>query len=262
MKRQAVISSTVAPVYVEPVFSSEMVTQALIWENVQVLEIDGNWYQIRMEDMYDGWIHSFYLHHRDPAVDQYTFITKRAVPIFQEMDKMDTIIALLPFGAYVPRTDNTDDFSKIYLPDGKTAYMESQEQVVQKCRETIIKLAISLLGVPYLWGGRSSFGYDCSGFVQMVLKTAGIDIPRDTHRQVQTKKLEKIHIDNTEPGDLVFFAESSRINHVGFMIGEGKIIHCSGQVKIESIIEAEIGFSKHLSQYEIIAMSISRIVSS
>ena len=87
MKRQAVISSTVAPVYVEPVFSSEMITQALIWENVQVLEIDGNWYQIRMEDMYDGWIHSFYLHHRDPAVDQYTFITKRAVPIFQEMDK-------------------------------------------------------------------------------------------------------------------------------------------------------------------------------
>ena len=70
--------------------------------------------------------------------------------------------------------------------------MEPQKQVVQKCRETIIELAISLLGVPYLWGGRSSFGYDCSGFVQMVLKTAGIDIPRDTHRQVQTKEFEKI----------------------------------------------------------------------
>ena len=74
--------------------------------------------------------------------------------------------------------------------------------------------------------------------------------------------LKEIHIDQAEPGDLLFFLENNCTNHVAFLLGEGKIIHCSGQVKIESIIEAEIGFSKHLSQYEIIAMSISRIVSS
>ena len=85
---------------------------------------------------------------------------------------------------------------------------------------------------------------------------------RVTSKQIETKDLKKIHMDASEPGDLIFFAENNRINHVAFILGDGQIIHCSGQVKIESILEGEQGFSKHLSQYEIIAMSISRIVSS
>ena len=72
--------------------------------------------------------------------------------------------------------------------------------------------------------------------------------------------MKKIHIDESEPGDLLFFLENNRTNHVAFFIGDGKIIHCSGQVKIESIIEGEPGFSKQLNQYKKIAMSISGII--
>ena len=262
MSHQAVISVAVAPIYKNPIFSSEMVTQALLWENVQIQKTNNNWCQILMEDGYNGWIHSFYLLNRDSISEEYNFVTNRAVPVFHELNNMNTIAVLLSFGTFIPRAEKTGDFHKIYLPDGQTAYMDIQKQVVEKKRESIIELAISLLGVPYLWGGKSSFGYDCSGFVQMVMKTAGIDIQRDASQQIQTKNLEKIHVVDGKPGDLLFFTEKNCINHVAFIIGEGKIIHCSGQVKIESIIEAEIGFSKHLSQYEIIAMSISRIVSS
>ena len=94
----------------------------------------------------------------------------------------------------------------------------------------------------------------------MVLKSAGIDIQRDTSQQIQTSSLEEIQMDDVEPGDLLFFAENNHINHVAFILGEGKIIHCSGQVKIESIVEGEPGFSKQLNQYDKLAMSIVGLI--
>ena len=260
MNRHAVISTTVAPVYKQPVFSSEMISQALMCESVQIQESHENWYQICMEDGYDGWIHSFYLEYRESFPEEHTFITERSVPVFYEIDNMNTIAALLSYGTYVPMIEKIGNFDKIYLPNGNTGYMKSQKQVLKKSRDVIIELATSLLTVPYLWGGKSSFGYDCSGFVQMVLKTTGINVQRDTSKQIETKDLKKIHMDASEPGDLLFFSENNRINHVAFILGEGKIIHCSGQVKIESILEGEPGYSKELNQYDKMAMSIAELI--
>ncbi len=260
MNRQAVISPAVAPVHKEPMFCSEMISQALMWENVQIQETFENWYQIRMEDGYDGWIHSFYLEFRKSLKVEHTFVTDRSIPVFYEIDQINSLAALLSYGTYMPIDEKTDDYLKIYLPDGKIGYMKPQQQVEKTSREIIIELATSLLAVPYLWGGKSSFGYDCSGFVQMVLKTAGIRIQRDTSLQIKTKKLKKIHLDEAEPGDLLFFLENNRTNHVAFLLGGGKIIHCSGQVKIESIIKGEPGFSKQLNQYDKIAMSIDGLI--
>ncbi len=260
MNRQAVILPAVAPVHKEPSFISEMISQALMWETVKIQEAYENWYQIKMEDGYDGWIHSFYLEFRKSLKVEHTFVTDRSVPVFYEKDHLSSLAALLSYGTYLPIDEKTEDYLKIYLPDGKTGYMKPQVQVEKTSREIIIKLATSLLAVPYLWGGKSSFGYDCSGFVQMPLKTAGIRIQRDTSLQIKTKKLKKIHLDEAEPGDLLFFLENNRTNHVAFLIGGGKIIHCSGQVKIETIIEGEPGFSKQLNQYDKIAMSINGLI--
>ena len=180
MSRQAVIFPAVAPVHKEPSFSSEMISQALMWETVKIQEDYENWYQIKMEDGYDGWIHSFYLKFRESLKVEHTFVTDRSVPLFYEIDNLSSIAALLSFGTYVPIDEKADDYLKIYLSNGKTGYMKPQKQIAKKSREIIIELATSLLAVPYLWGGKSSFGYDCSGFVQMALKTAGIRIQRDT----------------------------------------------------------------------------------
>ena len=260
MNRQAVILPAVAPVHKEPSFISEMISQALMWETVKIQEAYENWYQIKMEDGYDGWIHSFYLEFRKSLKVEHTFVTDRSVPVFYEIDQPNSLAALLSYGTYLPIDEKTDDYLKIYLPDGKTGYMKPQIQVEKTSREIIIKLATSLLAVPYLWGGKSSFGYDCSGFVQMPLKTAGIRIQRDTSLQIKTIDLKKIRIDEAEPGDLLFFLENNRTNHVAFLLGGGKIIHCSGQVKIESIIKGDSGFSKQLNQYDKIAMSINGLI--
>ena len=123
-----------------------------------------------------------------------------------------------------------------------------------------IFLIRKLIGIPYLWGGKSSFGYDCSGFVQMVLKTAGISIPRDTGLQIKANLLEKISITATQPGHLVFFSENNRTNHVAFIIGDGNIIHCSGEVRLESITEGEPGFNSTLAKYDHTYISIARMV--
>ena len=196
MDRQAIISPSVAPVHKEPEFSSEMISQALMWENVKIQENYQNWHQIKMEDGYDGWIHTFYLYYCEPLAVEYTFVTDRYVPIYYEKDNESSIASLLSYGTYVPVLEKNVDFVKIHLPDGKSGYIKPQKQIIKTSRSIIIKLATSLLTVPYLWGGKSSFGYDCTGFVQMVLKTADIHIQRDTSLQIQTKKLKKIHIDS------------------------------------------------------------------
>ncbi|SVD31373.1 uncharacterized protein METZ01_LOCUS384227, partial [marine metagenome] len=172
-----------------------MISQALMWETVNIQEAYENWYKIKMEDGYEGWLHSFYLEFRKSLKVEHTFVTDRSVPVFYEKDHLSSLAALLSYGTYLPIDEKTDDYLKIYLPDGKTGYMKPQIQVEKTSREIIIKLATSLLAVPYLWGGKSSFGYDCSGFVQMPLKTAGIRIQRDTSLQIKTKKMKKIHLD-------------------------------------------------------------------
>ena len=260
MNQEAVIFPAVAPVYKEPVFSAEMISQALMWEKVIIQETSENWYQIKMEDGYDGWIHSFYVYYRDPLPVEHTFITDRYAPVYSQKDKLSNITTLLSYGTYVPIAEDFDDLVKIYLPDGDIGYIDHQKQAEAISREVIVDLAKSLLAVPYLWGGKSSFGYDCTGFVQMVLKTLGIYIQRDTSLQIKNKFLKKIQINNAAPGDLLFFLENNRTNHVAFLLGEGKIIHCSGHVKVEPIIQGEPGFSKQLNQYDKIAMSIEDLI--
>ena len=94
----------------------------------------------------------------------------------------------------------------------------------------------------------------------MVMKTAGISLARDTGEQIQTEGLEEISINEAQPGDLIFFSENNRINHVGFSLTGGKIIHCSGEVKIESLNNGEAGFNSILNKLAHATFSISKVI--
>jgi cell wall-associated NlpC family hydrolase len=96
----------------------------------------------------------------------------------------------------------------------------------------------------------------------MLLKIVGISIPRDTGLQIKTDWLEEIPFADTLPGDLIFFSKDNCINHVAFTTGDGKIIHCSGEVKLESIIEGEPGFNSKLAKLDHTFTSISKMVNS
>ena len=260
MSNNMIISTAVAPVHREPGFSSEMVTQGLMWESVTIEKEQDNWQRIQMVDGYEGWIHNFYLTESPAKFTNSLTITNRIAQVCPQWGKNGSVQVMLSFGTIVPVLEKTSGYSKIQLTNNNAGFIPPQEYVTPEKRDIIIKLAKSLLTVPYLWGGKSSFGYDCSGFVQMVLKTAGISITRDTGEQIQTKGLDKISINEAQPGDLIFFSENNRINHVAFSLGSSKIIHCSGEVKIESLKEGEAGFNSTLHQLVNAPFSISKMI--
>jgi len=262
MSNTMVISTAVAPVHKEATFTSEMITQGLMFESVIILEGQDNWFNVKMEDGYEGWMHHFYLAENQVNFLSSLTLTNRCTPVRAQRGRDGQILTLLSFGTTVPILEKTSGYCRIQLINGEEAFIPPQQEILKQNRSEIIKLAIYLMCVPYLWGGKSSFGYDCSGFVQMVLKVVGISIPRDTALQIKTDWLEDISITDTQPGDLVFFFVDNQINHVAFATGEGKIIHCSGEVKLESIIEGEPGFNSKLAKLDHTFTSISKMVNS
>ena len=262
MNDQMVISAAVAPVHSGATFTSEMITQGLMFESAFILGEQGNWLNVRMEDGYEGWINHFYVSENHVNSHNSIILTDRYTPLRLQRGKDGQIMVLLSFGTVVPLIEKTSGYCTIQMINGEEAFIPAQMEISPKNRSDIIKLAQNLFGVPYLWGGKSSFGYDCSGFVQMVLKTAGISIERDSNKQAEDEKLEDISISDAMPGDLMFFSENDCINHVAFIAGEGKIIHCSGEVKIESIIEGELGLNNKLATLSHTSRSISKVVNS
>ena len=120
----------------------------------------------------------------------------------------------------------------------------------------LIDTAQELLNIPYLWGGKSQLGFDCSGFVQTVFKTFGIYLPRDSYQQMNYKGLIEIKYSEACVGDLVFFSDDNKnVNHVAICIGNGEIIHSSGYVKIEKLKK-----NKELYQKLYKVMSIKKII--
>jgi len=119
----------------------------------------------------------------------------------------------------------------------------------------LIDVAKGFLDVPYLWGGKSQLGFDCSGFVQTVFKAFEIYLPRDSYQQMDYESLVEIDYSEAKVGDLLFFADNKNVNHVAICIGNEEIIHSSGYVKIEKLKE-----NKELYQKLYKVMSIKKII--
>ena len=148
-----VISAAVAPVHKEAGFTSEMITQGLMFESVGILEGQDNWFNIKMEDGYEGWIHHFYLSKNQVNSQSSLTITNRCTPIRAQRGRDGQILTLLSFGTTVPILEKTSGYCRIQLINGEEAFIPAQQEILKQNRSDIIKLAIYLMGVPYLWGG-------------------------------------------------------------------------------------------------------------
>ena len=220
-----------APVRIEPAHRTEMVNQLLFGETMEVLEEKEEWIRIRsLYDQYEGWL----TYHLITAIDE-TLAKKPvqfvATGLVNPVTLPDQLINI-PMGASLTGFDEETRllWDEQYKYHGTYRDMDAPFDV-----EQMVRTAHTWLSAPYLWGGKTFMGVDCSGFVQTVFKAGGIVLPRDAWQQAE-KGMEVNSLTEVKPGDLAFFQnEKQRVTHVGILLGSHEIIHASGRVRIDQI---------------------------
>ena len=220
-------------IYLEPNFNTACVSETIFGESSKILEIQKNWYLIECEDGYRGWVHTFYGYKSE----------KKNKPKFKVVypDKNGRFSHAQPFGSYI------NNFIQGAIPINKTLDIKKINEITE-----------NLLEIPYRWGGKTSLGFDCSGFVQTVLKVIGFSIPRDSKQQKEFFKECLIDLKNSCPGDLHFFGTKRKVSHVGLSLGGYDIIHSQGYVKKESLDKKSKRFNQELFDIYLSTHSIKR----
>jgi hypothetical protein len=212
------------PVRSEPSSKSEMTNMILFGETFSFNETYGEWVNITGDyDNYTGWLNVKYITPLElkPADS----VTLRQFPLAGCAAPDGTPLLLLPGSTLPDYQDNT------FRINGKQYRIALQENAVSDA----ITFAKMYINAPYLWGGRSLFGIDCSGLTQVVYKMCGVKIPRDASQQALAGEDVSFR-SAVKPGDLAFFDnEEGRITHVGLMIDSDTIIHASGKVRIDKM---------------------------
>ena len=233
----AVVCAAAAPMLAGPRIQSTQVSQAVLGSRLLVFRREGRWLQCRGSDGYIGWVHAGYVALMDEsAARAWELGANGDLWVSLESSVLDSggeLMARLPWGARVLRERD----GIVRLPDGRTGHAQG-EMLPLGARAlgfppdgaAICETASRWLGVPYLWGGITMGGVDCSGFVQALYRMHGIVIPRDSDQQSRTGEPVECGDDfeHLRPGDLLFFAETpGRCSHVALSTGGSRIIHSS-----------------------------------
>lgn len=241
----------IVPVRKEASETSELVTQILFGETLIIKDAVAKWFHIKLDnDNYEGWVDRKMI--QITSDSQYSEINQlQSIALSQVVTKVFSetrqSYLWLPAGSNI-RGINKKDEKKFSL-NGETFLFDSKPLSVNKAdRFQTIETAGQFLNAPYLWGGKTIFGMDCSGFTQLVLKINGKNIPRDANQQVEEGNSLSF-ITESRPGDLAFFDnENGEIVHTGIITGKDSIIHASGMVRIDRFDHQGI-FNPELNQY-------------
>ncbi|WP_109852948.1 C40 family peptidase [Aquimarina sp. AU58] len=217
---------SIVPLRFEPQDPSEMVSQVLYGEHFKVLEKRKKWSKIRLAfDRYEGWIDN--KQYVEITEEEYTNFDKKPLCMVGDMVEFvscdENQLMPIPLGSSLKALD----FFKHHY--------EGARITEKQPKDNIVNTAFLFLNAPYLWGGKTNFGIDCSGFSQMVYKLNGYKLLRDASQQA-TQGDPLSFIEESEPGDLAFFDnEEGAITHVGIMMKDNYIIHAHGKVRVDRI---------------------------
>ncbi len=237
---------SVVPLRIEPSDKSEMVSQVLFGDHFKILEKSKQWRKIRLAyDHYEGWIDE----------KQFQTISK---DFYKQLEKTDQHVSTelveavvnssnellpIPIGTSLPLLKNKKiDFeSTSFIYEGKSTSGKNK-------KENLVKTAFMYLNAPYLWGGKTPYGVDCSGLTQMVYKLNGYKLLIDASQQATQGDVLSF-IEESEPGDLAFFDnKDGEIIHVGIIMANNYIIHASGKVRVDRLDQSGI-FNEELKKH-------------
>jgi len=244
MSDLSLTNTSVAALYREPSFASEIISQSFLGETLTVLEADDKWAHVRLEDDYEGWLDSYHVVPKPEDWDGgQRYATDDLVSSIHESPDASAIkIRDVTLLSELPLTGREEGWVKIRLPDGHQGWLRDnpRQSVDHADPEGIIATATRFLGIEYLWGGLSPKGFDCSGFVQTVFALNGIQLPRDSYQQAEVGEALPNDWQAWEAGDLVFFTFYGKpIAHVGIVVGNGDIMHASGYVRFNNLSDPQ-----------------------
>jgi len=250
----AVVSLAALDMRRRPEHAAELTSQLLLGEVVRLLGSRGagQWWRVEgLSDGYCGWVRGWGLV-PVPAARARSWQAKAVARVAVALAEARTgpgrgaLVSPLFLNSRVIAGRRQGAHRRVELPDGRRGWVPVGSLARQGERPALLARALSLLGVPYHWGGRTSAGFDCSGFTQQVLAEQGVILPRDAAHQLKACRRLKIG-EEPVPGDLIFFAApGSPPGHVGIGLGGGYFVHCRGMVRIASTESANQLYDKEL----------------
>ncbi|SIQ03203.1 C40 family peptidase [Maribacter ulvicola] len=255
-KTKAVINISAANLRSNPKHAAELATQAILGTVVKVLKKEGDWYLIQTPDKYLAWVDAGGIQLMNTqnienwsSSDKiiYTNTYGHAFSSKETNNRISDIVA----GSLLKLVSSDEEFYKIEFPDGRQAYISKDEAEeyskwvsnLNFNADSLIATSKTLIGVPYLWGGTSTKGVDCSGYTKTIFYLNGMVIPRDASQQVHAgKPIDSVaDFSKLKKGDLLFFGRkatettSEKVVHVGMWIGDNQFIHSSEMVRVSSV---------------------------
>lgn len=251
----ALVTISVANIRSEPRHSAELATQALMGTPLKVLRRQDSWYLVQTPDKYISWVDAAGIQLMTATslstwADAPKVVYTEMVGYIYNDQNFENFVSDVTAGNVLEVVEESRDHFLVVLPDGRKGYVRPEEVLPYErwtgtrnlSDENLISTAQHMMGAPYLWGGTSPKGVDCSGFTKTIYFLNGMVIPRDASQQVN----EGVEIDNKkdwtqlEVGDLLFFGTPAtdstpeRVVHVGMWIGNSSFIHSRGRVRISS----------------------------
>ncbi len=262
-----IVDLSVANLRTKPENQAEMASQALLGTPVKVLKRKRGWYLVQTPDKYISWTEDdgIYRVNLDTLAEWNSsdkiIYTKDFGFSYSMPDQNSQRVSDIVIGDILKYLGDENGFCKVTYPDGRTAYIKADEckdfekwlSERNPTTDNIIKTAKTFMGIPYLWGGTSAKGMDCSGFTKTVFFLNGIVLPRDASQQVNIGEPvdTKDKLDDLIPGDLLFFGikgdadTKQKITHVAIYLGDGDFINAAGRIRIDSFSKDKPNYSAY-----------------